>query len=598
MNASAQIVSRGDGRYLSSAIGYWTGKEEEELGEHKGQWLGGLASSLNLEGEIERNDSRLDLLVLGRDPNTGEILRKGATTTRTYIDKETGETKEYNPTNGIDITFSAPKDFSLLTFLSPKEQREKLEAIHREAVLKAFEKIQENAYRRDSNGIHKADIIAGAFEHTTSREQDPQLHTHIFTANISKSEDGKTGALDIKKLLGGGALLEYGAIYKAELQHGLLELGFETKTVLLEKGTSFQITNVGFTDELRTNFSKRSEQIKADQEEHPEHSKQQSTLITRKAKEELVNREACFRRWKSEAEKLGYDLEKLKVQAKEREPDEQTKEQELKQKVLQNLQRKEAFSAITKKDVESRFLSLGAGQFNYAKSQTLAKKFMKEHLHEIGSESDRWKRGAIHERPLHLKLRRNADRSNVLKHEIKLRFSPKYQQRVSAVYERRTAQREKDENKARLYTLNQASRSTIERDSAYSIIRSKLSTPLQKLLPSGRPLSYQYKQKQYAKSKAKFLKRQKSFKRKMFFAYMTGRISRKQYVQIRDGKGKPKTKLGANAKWLFTNKLSKRQRDYLIRKIDQQKEKEKKTDRKPEIPRFSKPKTQEKGRDR
>ncbi len=58
--------------------------------------------------------------------------------------------------------------------------------------------------RRGRNGIEQVDgggFIASAYFHRTSRECDPQLHTHVLVANRTLCEDGRWRTLDSRQLM-------------------------------------------------------------------------------------------------------------------------------------------------------------------------------------------------------------------------------------------------------------------------------------------------------------------------------------------------------------------------------------------------------------
>ena len=81
-----------------------------------------------------------------------------------------------------DYTFSAPKSVSIASLIQ-KDKR--VIAAHDSAVKTALE-VLENRYAqtrvRHGPGIREkvttGNLIAATFRHETSREQDPQLHTH------------------------------------------------------------------------------------------------------------------------------------------------------------------------------------------------------------------------------------------------------------------------------------------------------------------------------------------------------------------------------------------------------------------------------------
>ena len=103
---------------------------------------------------------------------------------------------------GLDMTFSADKSVSALWAIADPELRSEIESAHNDAaraalagtVLRycAWTRLQE----RDGTRVVAADIMGAMFQHGTSRENDPQLHTHCTIFNAARTHrDGKYRAL-------------------------------------------------------------------------------------------------------------------------------------------------------------------------------------------------------------------------------------------------------------------------------------------------------------------------------------------------------------------------------------------------------------------
>ena len=167
----------------------------------------------------------------------------------------------------FDLTFSAPKSVSVLWALGSEPVAEVVAAAHREAVAAALGFLEDRAAvaRMQVGGVRRRVategwVVAG-FVHRTSREGDPQLHSHCLVPNlVQRDVDGRVVALD------GGPLYEWGraagSIYQNELQRLLsLRLG-------VAWGPDRHNTRemVGFTAAQLRVFSKRSAQIEAELE--------------------------------------------------------------------------------------------------------------------------------------------------------------------------------------------------------------------------------------------------------------------------------------------------------------------------------------------
>jgi conjugative relaxase-like TrwC/TraI family protein len=212
---------------------YYAGK-----GESPGVWAGHGAASLGLEGEVDEGE--LGPLVRGDHPRTGAELRahvKARTITIERIEVESGkrwlEEKKLAPVAGFDLVFSTPKSVSLLHALGDEETRAAITEAHRSAWQAALTYLEEEACvtRRGKDGFlreHGGGFVAAAYQHRTSRAQDPHLHTHVIVANMTQSpSDGEWRALDGEALLKTYRLAA-GYLYEAHLRFELsTRLGVE-----------------------------------------------------------------------------------------------------------------------------------------------------------------------------------------------------------------------------------------------------------------------------------------------------------------------------------------------------------------------------------
>ena len=151
-------------------------------------------------------------------------------------------------------------------------------------------------------------VVAG-FTHRTSREGDPQLHTHCLVPNlVRRTSDGRHVGLDA------GPLFEWaraaGSIYQNQLQRSLsLRLG-----VCWGPDRHNTREMVGFTRPQLRAFSKRTVQIEAELErqgapyESPVlrmRADDEASLATRPAKDHSLTPSLLAGRWTEEAAKVG-----------------------------------------------------------------------------------------------------------------------------------------------------------------------------------------------------------------------------------------------------------------------------------------------------
>ena len=207
-------------------------------GESPGIWTGRGAATLELEGVVQ--DRQLGTLIRGVHPLTEERLRKHPkerTITVERIDPHAGERrieqKKLSPVAGFDLVFSTPKSVSLLHALGDADTRRAINEAHAAAWQAALAYLEDEAcvVRRGKNGCvreHGGGFVAAAYQHRTSRAQDPHLHTHVIVANMAVSpSDEKWRALDGVAILKTYRLAA-GYLYEAHLRADLARtLGVE-----------------------------------------------------------------------------------------------------------------------------------------------------------------------------------------------------------------------------------------------------------------------------------------------------------------------------------------------------------------------------------
>jgi conjugative relaxase-like TrwC/TraI family protein len=198
-------------------------------GESPGVWTGQGATALGLKGVV--GDGQLGTLIRGDDPLTGKQLRrrhpKARTITVEKIDAQSGERrleeKTLRPVAGFDLVFSVPKSVSLLHALGDEDTRRAVNEAHTAAWQAALLYLEDEAcvVRRGTGGIareHGEGFVAAAYQHRTSRAQDPHLHTHVIVANMAtRPSDGNWRALDGEAILKTYRLAA-GYLYQAHLR--------------------------------------------------------------------------------------------------------------------------------------------------------------------------------------------------------------------------------------------------------------------------------------------------------------------------------------------------------------------------------------------
>ena len=168
---------------------------------------------------------------------------------------------------GVDMTFSADKSVSALWAVADPALRSRIEEAHNDAARVALE---ETVFRycaytriRDREGrirVLPADISVAMFQHGTSRENDPQLHTHCVIFNAARTrEDGKWRAMHQYPVYSWAKAA--GAVYRNALAWNLREhLGVPMEQYGPNNGF---IRVRGMPEDLQVFWSKRRKAIVA-----------------------------------------------------------------------------------------------------------------------------------------------------------------------------------------------------------------------------------------------------------------------------------------------------------------------------------------------
>ena len=220
-----------------------------------GQWQGRGAEMLGLAGEVQ--SEQFEALRQGLDPQSGEFLRQRHSADRTAADGTT----QSRGRNLYDFTISAPKSVSIMAELGGDAR---LVEAHGKAVQESLKELEHRAasrVRRDRANDNRitGNLVLAVYHHDTSRELDPQLHTHAVAANLTY--DGAEGCW---KALQASDIYEQRAylteVYRNALAREVRSLGYEIEDRRSSKGKNLGFEIKGVSDELLEKYSQRSEQ--------------------------------------------------------------------------------------------------------------------------------------------------------------------------------------------------------------------------------------------------------------------------------------------------------------------------------------------------
>lgn len=329
-------------------------REDYYAGEgDAGQWGGALSEKLGLSGDVEKGE--LLKMLQGFHPKTGEPLAGNA-----------GD--KHKP--GWDCTFSAPKSVSTVWALGDADIQSAIDRAQERAAKAGLVYLQQHAFTSRDRGDRQqpiTEILAAKYEHGTSREGDPQRHTHVTIANMAVRPDGTVCAVEFDTR----HKMAAGAIYRAELAAELQKLGF---TIERDGKDNFRIA--GVDPKLCEDFSKRRAQIEAHLAEHGQGSAKASAiaaLATRKSKGD-VSRAELLEIWRETGKSAGVDADTIRKlsQSKTAEVKPMASHQDLLREITQSA------STFTSMQLQAKIAVEAQGKLDAAGIEAYTKALLKD----------------------------------------------------------------------------------------------------------------------------------------------------------------------------------------------------------------------------
>lgn len=208
MSVSPGMAAGQAGGYFSKED-YYLRDAEQGLNS---RWCGEGAGALGLDGKVGEEEFRA--ACRGENPDGNRIVAP-----RLSRDPS-GEFVETRRA-GNDLTFSAPKSVSIAYAAGVDGIKE----AHDAAVLSVLKQVEERySLYHSPQGLLNGGMVAAKFDHATSRNIDPQLHSHVFLVNAALTPDGSFRANEPKAIYQDVKFL--GLLYRHELARELRAGGF------------------------------------------------------------------------------------------------------------------------------------------------------------------------------------------------------------------------------------------------------------------------------------------------------------------------------------------------------------------------------------
>ncbi|MGL5720174.1 MAG: MobF family relaxase [Alphaproteobacteria bacterium] len=257
-------------------------------------WHGKAATALGLSGVVSKEDFRS--LSHGYKPGQEEAKENRVRWER----PKSADHERY----GHDLVFSAPKSVSMGLHIGGDQR---LFDAHMEAVKETLD-VAEEYYGQariqkdgDRQVISTKNIAVALIPHHTSRDGDPNLHTHAYVMNCTEGPDGKWRSLRHETLVNAGWL---GSHYRQVLAEKAQALGYEIE--ITKDGFELK----GYSRKQIEAFSKRHKAIEKKVKDAGltlnSENKKKAVLSTRKAKTDVGQKlEDLQDAWREEAQRHG-----------------------------------------------------------------------------------------------------------------------------------------------------------------------------------------------------------------------------------------------------------------------------------------------------
>lgn len=184
-----------------------------QAGNPPGRWYGAGISGLGVSplGDISSDDA-VAVWQKFRNPRTNERLGKPPVSERRQStdanDNQLAETTQQTKRDvaGFDLTFTIPKDASILWALGSTDVQAQIAQCHERALHATLDHLEDNVLQsRAGHGgvaaVAVKGLIAGQWDHWDTRDGEPHLHSHVVVSNrVQRASDNKWVTIDSRSL--------------------------------------------------------------------------------------------------------------------------------------------------------------------------------------------------------------------------------------------------------------------------------------------------------------------------------------------------------------------------------------------------------------
>ena len=333
-------VMVGDAKASTSITGRGLTAYYTESGNPPGRWYGAGLSGVSVRaGDDIGSDEAVAVWQKFRNPHTNERLGKAPIAERKREqganDNQLSESSEQTRKDvaGFDLTFTVPKDASILWALGTPEIQARIATCHERALHATLDHLEDNVLQsRAGHGgvaaVAVTGLIAGQWDHWDTRDGEPHLHSHVVVSNrVQRASDGKWVTIDSRSLFRSTVALSeiHQNLFMDELHR---ELGVEWTEREGVTSRAAVPDIVGMPSTVREEFSSRHAAIRRERARRVERFEQtygreptrqelididqQAWRATRKPKDkEVLPLSQRCEQWRTRAVETGQDPEAI-----------------------------------------------------------------------------------------------------------------------------------------------------------------------------------------------------------------------------------------------------------------------------------------------
>ena len=288
---------KGDSGYYSHEDNYYVS------GALDSRWMGDGAAQLGLRGDVKNADM--------------DAVRQGILPDGSDLSRWVGEVNKHRA--GYDLTFSAPKSVSMMALIG---EDKRVLAAHNKAIDVVIREVEKLVSARltdegKTDTVLTGNMVAALYNHDTSRNLEPQLHTHALVFNATFAEEKWRALASDTRMNTGfaetlyGNKIAIGNIYRSALRQEVTALGYETVDV--GKNGLWEMKDVPTQV-----FSSRSQEISEAAGPHASAKSRDAAALDTRQRKAWADPDLLVARWRSRLVEHGFDMDAYLAQAHER----------------------------------------------------------------------------------------------------------------------------------------------------------------------------------------------------------------------------------------------------------------------------------------